>query len=198
LHRIVLKNIILWGVILVKRFIIILSIFSLLFSVPVFAEEAEELSPFDSDVVIPEIKTLDPLNIDEDILTPEDDTITGTETKIINPNPLLNNNTFNSLDEETQKVYAAYRDVIPKVDTDDILQWILEKGYQIIHLLQVVAQPFSIIVFIISAFLALAGSVGRGDLAGRGMWGMIMSTIVYAVVLFAPVIMQTFVGWISS
>ena len=184
--------------ILVKRFIIILSIFSLLFSVPVFAEEAEELSPFDSDVVIPEIKTLDPLNIDEDILTPEDDTITGTETKIINPNPLLNNNTFNSLDEETQKVYAAYRDVIPKVDTDDILQWILEKGYQIIHLLQVVAQPFSIIVFIISAFLALAGSVGRGDLAGRGMWGMIMSTIVYAVVLFAPVIMQTFVGWISS
>ena len=78
------------------------------------------------------------------------------------------------------------------------LQWILEKGYQIIHLLQVVVQPFSIIIFIIGAFLALIGSIGRGDLSGKGMWAMIISTIVYAVVLFAPVIMQTFVGWISS
>ena len=161
----------------------------------------ETLSPIDSSVTEPET-TQSIQNSQEsntNILRPNENIVNeGAETRINNPNPVLNDETFKNLDDESQRVYAGYRDVIPMVETDDILQWILEKGYQIIHLLQVVVQPFSIIIFIVGAFLALIGSIGRGDLSGKGMWAMIISTIVYAVVLFAPVIMQTFVGWISS
>ena len=63
------------------------------------------------------------------ILRPEDENIVNedSETKINNPNPVLNDETFRNLDDESQRVYAGYRDVIPMVETDDILQWILEK-----------------------------------------------------------------------
>ncbi len=200
---------------MMKRFIAIsIAVFLIISSfVPVFAADdgwptdisentTETLSPIDSSVTGPET-TQSIQNSQEsntNILSPEDENIVNedAETRINNPNPVLNDETFRNLDDESQRVYAGYRDIIPMVETDDILQWILEKGYQIIHLLQVVVQPFSIIIFIIGAFLSLIGSIGRGDLSGKGMWAMIISTIVYAVVLFAPVIMQTFVGWISS
>lgn len=200
---------------MMKRFIAIsIAVFLIISSfVPVFAADdgwstdisentTETLSPIDSSVTGPgttqSIQNSQESNTN--ILRPEDENIVneGAETRINNPNPVLNDETFRNLDDESQRVYAGYRDIIPMVETDDILQWILEKGYQIIHLLQVVVQPFSIIIFIIGAFLALIGSIGRGDLSGKGMWAMIISTIVYAVVLFAPVIMQTFVGWVSS
>lgn len=99
---------------------------------------------------------------------------------------------------DAQKVYSSYIDVMPVVSTNDILKWATTKGNEIIYFLQIIVQPFTIIIFIVAAFITLIGSIGRGDMVGKGVWGMICSVLVYAAVLYAPVILQTFVGWIAS
>ena len=99
---------------------------------------------------------------------------------------------------DAEAVHDAYIDVMPVVSTNDILKWATTKGNEIIYFLQIIVQPFTIIIFIIAAFITLIGSIGRGDMVGKGLWGMICSVLVYAGVLYAPVILQTFVGWIAS
>lgn len=100
--------------------------------------------------------------------------------------------------DESTKIRDGYIDVMPVVTTDDILQWAVTKGNEIIYLLQVICQPFAIIIFIIAAFMTLVGAVGKGDLVGKGVFSMIIACVVYAVALYAPIILQTFVGWIAS
>jgi len=99
---------------------------------------------------------------------------------------------------DAEAVHDAYIDVMPVVSTNDILKWATTKGNEIIYFLQIIVQPFTIIIFIIAAFITLIGSIGRGDMVGKGLWGMITAVLVYAAVLYAPVILQTFVGWIAS
>lgn len=100
--------------------------------------------------------------------------------------------------DEADKVYNSYIDVMPKVSTNDMINWVMTKGNEIIYFLQIIIQPITTIFFIINALLCLVGSIGRGDMVGKGVWGMIICAIVYAAVLYAPVILQTFVGWASS
>ena len=87
---------------------------------------------------------------------------------------------------------------LPVTTTDDILNWATTKGNEIIYMLQIFCQPFAILIFIIAAFMTLIGCIGKGDMVGKGVWGMVMSVVVYAAVLYAPVILQTFVGWVAS
>lgn len=100
--------------------------------------------------------------------------------------------------DEARAVHNSYIDTMPAVSTNDILKWATTKGNEIIYFLQIIIQPFAIIIFIIAAFMSLIGSIGRGDMVGKGVWAMITSVLCYAAVLYAPVILQTFVGWISS
>ena len=60
------------------------------------------------------------------------------------------------------------------------------------------AKIFAIIIFIIAAFMTLIGCIGKSDMVGKGVWGMVLSVVVYAAVLYAPVILQSFVGWVAS
>ena len=94
--------------------------------------------------------------------------------------------------------YAGVKDILPEVTTDQILEWGNRKGYEIIHLLQVIVQPISIIFFILGALLMLVGSIGRGDLGGKGFYTMLIAGITYALVLYAPVILQVFAGWLTN
>lgn len=87
---------------------------------------------------------------------------------------------------------------LPVTTTDDILNWATTKGNEIIYMLQIFCQPFAILIFIVAAFMTLIGCIGKGDMVGKGVWGMVMSVVVYAAVLYAPVILQTFVGWVAS
>ena len=89
-------------------------------------------------------------------------------------------------------------ELVPNTSTDDILNWATTKGNEIIYVLQIFCQPFAIIIFIIAAFMTLIGCIGKSDMVGKGAWGMVLSVIVYAAVLYAPVILQTFVGWVAS
>ena len=87
---------------------------------------------------------------------------------------------------------------LPQTSMDDILNWATTKGNEIIYVLQIFCQPFAIIIFIIAAFMTLIGCIGKSDMVGKGVWGMVLSVVVYAAVLYAPVILQSFVGWVAS
>lgn len=87
---------------------------------------------------------------------------------------------------------------LPQTSMDDILNWATTKGNEVIYVLQIFCQPFAIIIFIIAAFMTLIGCIGKADMVGKGVWGMILSVVVYAAVLYAPVILQAFVGWVAS
>ena len=107
---------------------------------------------------------------------------------------------FNDMDRGAKSfsTYTDNEDILPDVTIDDAIDWANKKGYEIISFLQVLVQPFAIIIFIISALFTLVGSIGRGDLSGKGLWGMVISVIVYAIVLYAPVIIQAFVSFFVS
>lgn len=112
---------------------------------------------------------------------------------ILIPNTYAIENTSN-----IDRINTSYTDTIPDVTIDDWIIWGNRKGFEVVRFLQVVAQPIVIIVFIVSAFMVLFGSIGRGDLSGKGMWGMVVSAIVHALILYAPLLLQTFVGWVSA
>ena len=107
------------------------------------------------------------------------------------------NTNYNYTNIYKERVYSA-RDTIPTVYIDDVIEWTNRKGFEIVHFLQVIIQPFAIIIFIIAAFLLLFGSIGSGEVAGRGLFGMVTSVIVYALVLYAPLFMSVFVGWLGN
>lgn len=86
----------------------------------------------------------------------------------------------------------------PKVSIDDASAWSERKGYEVISFLQRVVQPFAIIMFILFAFLVLVGAFGNGQLVSKGVWGMAIALVMYAVVLYAPEIMDVFLAWIIS
>ena len=181
-----------------NRFLIInLIILILLINFSIFASATDGWPTDPSKTTIDTTKDnnqLDESTLDSQPLDAINDQTTGVDnTPIFDPSAKIIDDT-----DESQRIYASYSDTIPNVSIDDGINWVNRKGFEIIRFFQVIVQPLAIIVFIISALFTLFGSIGRGDLAGRGMWGMVISAIVYAVVLYAPVILQSFVGWMSS
>ena len=79
-----------------------------------------------------------------------------------------------------------------------MVEWILKKGNELIGILQILAQPFSIIIFIVSCGLCLIGTLTKGNMAGKGLMGMLVSAIMYACCLYAPLITNIFVSWAAS
>jgi hypothetical protein len=96
------------------------------------------------------------------------------------------------------KIYSNYADVVPTVTTDQMVEWILRKGNEIISILQIFAQPFAIIIFIVSCAIALIGSLTKGNMAGKGLIGMVASAILYAACLYAPVIVNSISNFMAS
>lgn len=126
---------------------------------------------------------------------------TGTETPpvIEPPQTGTSDGTIPDSGIEFKPGYDGYQQIeLPKTSMDDILNWATTKGNEIIYVLQIFCQPFAIIIFIIAAFMTLIGCIGKSDMVGKGVWGMVLSVVVYAAVLYAPVILQSFVGWVAS
>lgn len=84
------------------------------------------------------------------------------------------------------------------VTTEIMVEWILRKGNELISIMQVVARPFAIIIFIFSAGLALIGAITKGDMMIRGLMGMGLSSVIYALVLCAPAIINILPNFFSS
>lgn len=87
---------------------------------------------------------------------------------------------------------------IPVVTTDDVNNWVDSKGAEIVSILQRFAQPFSIIMFIFCAFMTLVGAFGNPKLISRGVRGMLIAVAVYALVINAPLIVDTLMNFFIS
>jgi hypothetical protein len=105
--------------------------------------------------------------------------------------------------DDVQKIEEEIKGIqsdggLPKTTIEDAENWVDRKGFELIHLLQKFAQPFAIIIFILSAFTSLVGAFGNSHLVGRGFFGMFIAVIMYAVALYAPELMDAAVGWLTS
>ena len=87
---------------------------------------------------------------------------------------------------------------LPVVTIDDASNWMERKGFEVIGFLQKFIQPFAIIVFIFSGIMVLLGSFGNSKSVSQGLWGMFIALIMYVTVLYAPEIMDVFLGWVQS
>lgn len=89
-------------------------------------------------------------------------------------------------------------DHIPTVTIDQATNYVQKKGYEVVGFLQASAQPFAIIIFIVSAFILLFGCIGNKKLIGVGVISMIVSISVLTVVMFAPEIMDYMTKWLAA
>ncbi|WPS85500.1 hypothetical protein SMD22_00120 (plasmid) [Brevibacillus halotolerans] len=87
---------------------------------------------------------------------------------------------------------------LPNVKIQQAEKWVERKGFDVVGLLQKFVQPFAIAVFIICAMLSLVGSFGNSSLVGKGIVGMIIAVIMYAIVLSAPDLLDFMNAWIKS
>lgn len=101
----------------------------------------------------------------------------------------------NSIFEEAE---GPFDPGLPEVTIDDATNWIERKGFEIITLMQKFMQPFAIVIFIGSAIMALVGVFGKGKTVSKGLVGMFLALIIYAVGLYAPEIMDIFLSWVRS
>lgn len=127
----------------------------------------------------------------------KDYTVFGEEYELVNRLTYKDQSKANSLDESV-RIYSNYSDVVPTVSTDQMVSWILKKGNEIISILQIFAQPFAIVIFIVSCAICLIGSLTKGNMAGKGLTGMIASAILYAAVLYAPMLVNTIVNFVTG
>lgn len=106
------------------------------------------------------------------------------------------------LEERTEEMFPNSEESddvgLPEVTLDDANTWIERKGFEIIGFLQKFAQPFAIVVFIFSGLMVLVGAFGNGKLVSKGVFGMFITLIMYVVVLYAPEIMDVFLGWVQN
>lgn len=114
----------------------------------------------------------------------------------VDSNVQMSNDPQASMTDEEAK--AISRAGIPSVSADQASAFFEKKGFDIVGVLQTIAQPFSVIVFIISALMALVGAFGNGNLVGKGLVGMMIACIMYAVVLYAPELLDFFLAWVRE
>lgn len=159
-------------------------------------EEEQIPEPMEAidEIVIEETESLSP--IDNSTTGINDKAVFGEEYDLINR--LGEGSRGDSGLTEAEKIYSNYSDVVPVVTTDQMVEWILRKGNELISILQVFAQPFAIIIFIISAAICLIGSLAKGNMASKGLMGMIASALLYTAVLYAPLLVNTITGFMSS
>lgn len=146
---------------------------------PTEANKEGELSPIDNENV--ELK-------DKEIFG-EDYDLVNRLTKDAKPNSELS---------DAEKIYSNYSDVVPVVTTDQMVEWILKKGNEIISILQIFAQPLAIIWFIVSCAVCLFGTLTKGNLAGKGLFGMVGAAILYAACLYAPVLVNSLSSFLAT
>lgn len=129
------------------------------------------------------------------------DTLSTSPTQTISSNGTLSTNSPNINSPELRENEDGgwvMDSNITNVSMDKATNWANRKGFDVVKFLQTIVQPLAIIVFIISGFVAMIGSFGRGGFVGKGLLGMGISIVMYTGVLFAPEIIQFFSQWLST
>jgi len=153
--------------------------------------DSESISEEDDYLTVDETQTSNQEDVQEQIISPIDSEMQEITNKRA---PIFDD----SVREIGEIDYTDVSKLLPDVSIDDAVEWGQRKTYEIIQLMQTFVQPICIICFIISAFMFLFGTIASNNWAGRGLMGIFMSSIVYALVMFAPVIVQTFTAWVST
>jgi len=124
------------------------------------------------------------------------------DTQSFNTRSITSENNNNSSGGVIQMNEEQAREIanggLPNATIDQASSWAERKGFEIVGLLQTVVQPFAVIIFIGCGLMALVGAFGNGSLVGKGIVGMVIALIMYAVVLYAPELLDFFMAWVSS
>ena len=95
-----------------------------------------------------------------------------------------------------RNVYQYGLTVTPTVTTTQMIDWGLKKSDELIAILQDLALPFCAVTFIIATFITLIGCLtGK---TGQGIIGMSASLLGYAAMLYAPMIVNVVVCFVSK
>ena len=84
----------------------------------------------------------------------------------------------------------------PVITTDQMVEWILRKGNELISILQVIAQPLCILVFIIGCAITLIGALKGSPRSGLITMGA--SAVIYACILYAPVLVSSLANFSAN
>lgn len=87
---------------------------------------------------------------------------------------------------------------IPDTTMDDANQWVNRKGDDLVGFGGNLAEPISIIGFMLGLFLTLAGALTRGTYLGKGLLIMAISIVVYVGAVFAPELVHYFSSWLAN
>lgn len=84
------------------------------------------------------------------------------------------------------------------VTIDDATDYVNEKGTILIRFIQNIAKPITIVVMVLSGLMGIILSlVGGKDAAGKCFGSFMISSICYVGVMFAPLLLQLLVGFVS-
>ena len=93
-----------------------------------------------------------------------------------------------------QQIYGIA--AAPLTTTEEMTDWILRKGNEMIAILQTLAEPVCLVFFIIGCFLCLIGTLTKR--AGQGLITMISSAFLYAAILYSPLLVNSIPSFIAS
>lgn len=97
-----------------------------------------------------------------------------------------------------EAVNNAINEAAPMVTIDEAEEWSERKGFEIVGFLQSIAEPFTVIIFIVGGFLFIVGTLGKSSLAAKGLITMAFAGIGYASILYAPDLLSSFLYWIRN
>lgn len=100
--------------------------------------------------------------------------------------------------DENGNTYYSASGEIPSVNATDANNWAKRKGGDVIGFFTTLAQPLSVIIFIISAILVGIGAVAKSDWFKRGIFGMAIAIVMWTAVVFAPELIQFFSEWLAA
>lgn len=107
---------------------------------------------------------------------------------------VINTITFSTTGQ--RNVYQYGITVAPIITTEQMVDWSLKKSNELIAILQELAFPFCVITFILATFITLIGCLAKR--AGQGIIGMSASLLGYAAILYAPMIVNVVVYFVSK
>lgn len=113
-------------------------------------------------------------------------------------NTISKNNKALDVQNKPNREPLSATDVVPNVSVDKATHWATNKGSDAITFLQSAVRPIAIIVFIISALVALCGGVFGGNAVTKGLIGMGISVFMFTAVTFAPDLVNFFSNWLAG
>lgn len=117
-------------------------------------------------------------------------------TKNLVNNTVSKNNKALNVQSGSQPLSAT--DVVPSVNVDKATKWATNKSSDVITFLQSIVRPIAVIIFIVSALIALCGSAFGSSSVSKGLVGMAISVFMFTAVTFAPDLINFFSNWLAG